>query len=161
MYLIGRSNSKCYSPDIPREEKVKFQKDTHTETTRSLQITEGETHLDLIRLPHDLGHAHRLFGGILQIGGEDHFERRVLDDFAREVGVGPRQANDYRLPHHDLLRGFAHTVGDDIALHDATENIDKNRLDGVVGVQQLERLLDLLLVRASADVQKVGRLPPP
>ena len=48
-------------------------------------------------------------------------------------------------------------LGDLVAARDAAEDVEQHRLDGVVGEDQLDRLLDLLGVRAAAGVEEVRR----
>ena len=53
-----------------------------------------------------------------------------------------------------------HALGDDVALHDAAEDVDQDALHVGIGGDDLERRRDLLLVGAAADVEEVRRRLP-
>src|SRR5262249_35637739 len=63
---------------------------------------------------------------------------------------------DERDGEFDDFNGIDDALGDDIALHDAAENIDEDRLDVFISNEELERLGDLFLGGATADVEEVG-----
>src|SRR6185295_14497235 len=96
------------------------------------------------------------------------------DDFLRRIGkiVGgnDREAGfrQYLLalvdvgafePHHDryrqryFFRGFDNAGRDDVATHDATEDVDQNPLHVLVGENDLERRRYFFLRRAAADIE--------
>ena len=59
-----------------------------------------------------------------------------------------------------FLDGSDDAFGDQIAAHDAAEDVDQNRLDVVIAENQLEGLGDALGGGAAAHVQEVGRFAP-
>ena len=65
------------------------------------------------------------------------------------------EANDERDVESHLLDGCNHSFGDDIAFHNAAENVDQNALHVGVGEDDLERGFDLVLVGAAADIEEV------
>src|SRR5689334_934885 len=91
--------------------------------------------------------------GIAADDGEPAFGERLLTGH----DVVAFEADD----EGKLESGFAHggddAGRDDIAVHDAAENIDEDRLHRGVAEDDLERGRDLLLARAAADVEEVGR----
>ena len=58
----------------------------------------------------------------------------------------------------ELVRRRDDALRDQIAAHDAAEDVDEDRLHVLVAQDQLEGFLDLLLVRAAARVEEVRRL---
>ena len=70
----------------------------------------------------------------------------------------PFEADDERDLEVDLVVGGQQGGGDDVALHDAAEDVDEDRLDLVRGQENSEGFEDLILVRTAADVEEVGRL---
>src|SRR5206468_1287666 len=57
-----------------------------------------------------------------------------------------------------FLHGCDNAFGDQVATHDAAEDVDQDGLDLVGREDELERLGDALLGGAAADVEEVGRL---
>src|SRR5690606_19031033 len=70
----------------------------------------------------------------------------------------PLQPDDQRNVQADLPRRRHHAFGDDVAAHDAPEDVDQDRLDVRVGEDDLECLDDAVGGRAAADVEEVRRL---
>ena len=56
-----------------------------------------------------------------------------------------------------VLRRADHAFGDDVAPHDAAEDVDEDAFDIVVGQDDLEGLGHALGRGAAADVEKIGR----
>src|SRR5215471_3788926 len=99
----------------------------------------------------------RLAGGVGQAFGRGDFEPGVAQDLFPQLDVGSLQT------HHDRNRQ-AHlgdrrddALGDDVAPHDAAEDVDEDGLDVLVRENDAEGVLDLLFVGASADVQEIRR----
>ena len=82
-------------------------------------------------------------------------ESAVFQNFFAEIDVCTLQPHNERNPQADILARRDNAFGDDVALHDATENVHQNTFDVLVFQNQLERGSDLLFVRAAADVEKV------
>ncbi len=78
-----------------------------------------------------------------------------LEDLAPELDVRPLEAHDERHLEPELLGRRDDAVGDDVALHDAAEDVDEDRLHLGALEDHLEGLGDLLLVGAAADVEEV------
>ena len=60
--------------------------------------------------------------------------------------------------HAEVGDGGDDALRQDVAAQDAAEDVDEHGLDARVGHQDAERVLDLLGVRAAADVEEVRRL---
>src|SRR5690606_28276168 len=85
-------------------------------------------------------------------------QARLGQQLLAELFVGALHAHDQRHTEvHGLARGD-HAFGNDVATHDAAEDVDQDGLDAVVLEHDLERFGDLLGRGAAADVQEVGRL---
>src|SRR5215217_5321268 len=98
-----------------------------------------------------------LLGRLTQVVRRGDGEARVAQQFLALLHVGAFKANDEGdLELHFLGRGDD-AVRDDIALHDAAEDVDQHRLHRGVGQDELEGRRHLLLARAAAHVQEVGR----
>ncbi len=80
------------------------------------------------------------------------------DDFLAEFDIGAFEAHDQRNLEADFLDRGDHAFGDDVAAHDAAEDVDQDAFDIRVGGDDLERRRDLLLGGAAADVEEVGGL---
>ena len=102
--------------------------------------------------------------------GLDHLLRRVghrvaADDGEAGCGQGLLAGLDVVAfePDHErqFQAGFLHrrddAGGDDVAVHDAAEDVDQDALHVRVLQDDLERRRDLLLAGAAADVEEVGR----
>src|SRR3984957_18881721 len=108
----------------------------------------------------DLSSLYRLddfLRGIVEIVGRQHVEAAFPDDLLAGIDIGAFQ------PHHqgNLEAGFLdrrdHALGNDVAFHDATENVDQDALHVGIGGDDLERRGDLGLVGAAAYVEEVRR----
>ena len=53
--------------------------------------------------------------------------------------------------------GSNDTLGDDVASHDSTKDVDEDGLDVIVGGDESKRFLHLIGRRSATDVEKVGR----
>src|SRR5690606_7154640 len=82
----------------------------------------------------------------------------VGQHFAALLDVGALKARDDRHLDADFLHRGDHALGDQVAAHDAAEDVDQDGLDLGVGKNELERLGDAFLGGAAADVQEVGRI---
>ena len=80
-----------------------------------------------------------------------------FEDLASELDVRALEPDDERHLQPELLRRRDDAVGDDVALHDAAEDVDEDRLHLRALEDHLEGLGDLLLVGAAADVEEVRR----
>ena len=58
----------------------------------------------------------------------------------------------------DLLGRLHNTLRDDIALHDATEDVHQDGLDAIIGCDDLKSSRDLIDLRRTANVEEIGRL---
>ena len=77
-------------------------------------------------------------------------------DLLAEIDVGAFEAHHQRHLEADLLHRGDHALGDDVAAHDAAEDVDQNALHVGVGGDDLERRRHLVLRGAAADVEEVG-----
>mmetsp|Transcript_11203 Transcript_11203/g.19137 ORF Transcript_11203/g.19137 Transcript_11203/m.19137 type:complete len:360 (+) Transcript_11203:128-1207(+) len=67
------------------------------------------------------------------------------------------QSNHQRHSHGNDLGRVDDTLSNHVTSHNTTKNIDQNRFDLWVLIQDLKRFRDLLLGRTATHVQKVGR----
>src|SRR5262249_35887213 len=98
-----------------------------------------------------------LLRGIIKIVGGDHVESRFRDDALAEIDVGAFEPYHHRSLHPDFLYGRHDTFGDDVAAHDAAEDIDQNSFHVRIGSDDLEGRGHLLLGGAAAHVEEVRR----
>src|SRR5690606_4675431 len=66
------------------------------------------------------------------------------------------EAHDERNLETDIPDGGDHAFGDDVALHDAAEDVDEDALHRRIRRDDLEGGRHLLLARTAADVEEVG-----
>ena len=81
-----------------------------------------------------------------------------VEDLLAEFDVRALKPDDERDLEADLLDRGDHALGDDVAAHDAAEDVDEDAFDLGVGGDDLERLGDLFGRGAAADVEEVGGL---
>src|ERR1700722_11913849 len=104
--------------------------------------------------------AHDLVRRVVEVVRRNHVEARVPQDFLAEVNVCALQAHDQRnLETHVLHRGD-NTLGNDIAAHDPTENVDENAFHVRISSDDLEGCGHFVLGGAAADVEEVRRTFP-
>ncbi|EAU64946.1 conserved hypothetical protein [Stigmatella aurantiaca DW4/3-1] len=107
-----------------------------------------------------LDRRHGLLRGLPQVVRRGDGKARVAQELLALLHVGALE------PHHegdlelDFLGGGDDALGDDVTLHDAAEDVDEHRLHRRVGQDELEGRRHLLLARAAAHVQEVGRVAP-
>ena len=82
-------------------------------------------------------------------------QRGLLQQTATLDVVGPVQTYHKRHRWFYVLERGDQPPCDLVAARDAAEDVEQDGLDGVVGEQQIDRLLDLLGVRAAAGVEEV------
>ena len=93
---------------------------------------------------------------IIEIVGGNHIQLGFGDDFLAELNIRALEPNDKRHLQSDLFHRRDHPLGDDVAAHDAAENIDQNSLHFLVGGDDFECRRHLFLGCAAADIEKVG-----
>src|SRR5450830_1179639 len=98
-----------------------------------------------------------LLGRVLHVVSWDDREAGALEDRFALLDVRALEAHDDGNLDADLLDGVHDAGRDDVAAHDAAEDVDEDGLHVRVGQDDPHRVLDLLLVRAAADVQEVRR----
>src|SRR5260370_13986005 len=74
-----------------------------------------------------------LLRGIVEIVGRQHVEATFPDDFLAGVDVGALEPHHQRHFQADFLHRRDHAFGDDIAFHDAAENVDQDALHIGIG----------------------------
>ena len=97
-------------------------------------------------------------GGVGEIVGGGDGEARFGQDFLAQFDIGAFQAHHQRHLQRDFLRRGDDAFGDDVAFHDAAEDVDQDALHIGIADDDLEGLRDLFLGRAAADIQEVGGL---
>src|SRR6476619_2869233 len=80
---------------------------------------------------------HDLLCGIVEIVGGHPVETAVADDLLALLDVGAFEAHYQRHLQADLLHRGDHAFGDDVALHDAAEDVDQNALHLRIGGDDL------------------------
>jgi hypothetical protein len=83
--------------------------------------------------------------------------RRVGEDVLALLHVGAFEAHDQRNLQVHFLRRGDDAVGDDVALHDAAEDVHQDALHRGIAENDLERRRHLLRGGAAAHVEEVGR----
>src|SRR3990170_9004881 len=66
--------------------------------------------------------------GVVEIVGRQHVEATFTDDLLAGIDVGAFETHYQRHLEADFLYRGDHTFGDDVALHDAAENVDQDAL---------------------------------
>ena len=79
------------------------------------------------------------------------------DDLLAELHVGAFEPHHQRHLQADLLDRRDHALGDDVAFHDAAEDVDQDALHLGIGGDDLECGRHLLLGGAAADVEEIRR----
>ena len=82
---------------------------------------------------------------------------RVGDDLLAEIDIGAFEPHHQRHLQADFLHRGDDAFGDDVASHDAAEDVDQDALHIGIGGDDLERRRDLFLGGAAADVEEVRR----
>src|ERR1700716_3323371 len=98
-----------------------------------------------------------LLRGIVEIVGRHHVEAGFPDDLLAGIDIGAFETHHQRYFQAGFLPRGHHALGDDIAFHDAAENVDQNALHVRIGGDDLERCGDLGLVGTAADIEEVRR----
>jgi hypothetical protein len=98
-----------------------------------------------------------LFGRVRQIGGRDDRQSALRQPLARHLGIGALQSHHHRHRHADVLDGIDDAIGDQVAAHDAAEDVDQDRAHLWIGQDQLKRRGHAIAGRTAADVEKVRR----
>mmetsp|Transcript_11076 Transcript_11076/g.19946 ORF Transcript_11076/g.19946 Transcript_11076/m.19946 type:complete len:365 (-) Transcript_11076:375-1469(-) len=100
-----------------------------------------------------------LHSSVIQVVRRNH-DRQPLQNLLPGFHVRALQAHNERHIHSHLLRCVHHTTGNNIALHDPTEDVHQDGLHFWVGGQNLEGFHHLLLRRVAAHVEKIGGRTP-
>src|SRR6266540_4670418 len=98
--------------------------------------------------------------GVGEAVGRSDLQFRIPQDSLAFVHVGSFETDDDGRRKAHLFDGRDDALGDDVAAHDAAENVDQDRLYVLIREDDPEGVLDLLLGGAPAHVQEVGRLAP-
>ncbi len=99
-------------------------------------------------------------GGVVDVSGGDEREAGFREELASGFDVGAFEANDERDGKVDGFDGVDDALGDDVALHNAAEDIYENRFHAFVGDEDFEGIGDLLLGGAAANVEEVCGFAP-
>src|ERR1700738_406349 len=98
-----------------------------------------------------------LLRGVVEIVGGQYVATGFTDDLLAGIDIGALQPHHQRHFQAGFLHRSDHALGDDVAFHDAAENVDQDALHIGIGGDDLERCRDLGLVGAAADVEEVRR----
>ncbi len=97
-------------------------------------------------------------GTVAEVVGALHVEPRARQQLLPLFDLAAVHADHDRQGAVDLGGRFDDPLGDDVAAHDAAEDVDEDPLDVAVLENDLEGLGDLFAGRSAADVEEVGRL---
>src|SRR4051812_11505292 len=100
---------------------------------------------------------HDLLRGVVEIVRRHHVQAGFTDNLLAELYVGAFEANHQRHAEADLAYGGRDALGDHVALHDTTEDVDQDALHVGIRGDDLESGRDLFLAGAAADVEEVRR----
>ena len=107
-----------------------------------------------------LERSNRLLGSIIEIVGGDNFDVAGLGGLGDHglglFNIGAGEADNEGQLEVDLLGSADDTRGYRVALHDTTENVDKDGLDLLVRSDDLEGLLDGRLSGTTTNIEEVG-----
>ena len=98
------------------------------------------------------------FGSISHSVCADDIQPRFGEHLFAEFNVGAFQADYERDLDAELSGPFDNSGGDDVALHDAAEDVDQNPFDLVIGEDELECFGDAFDGGAATYVEEVGRI---
>src|SRR5690606_4945399 len=96
-----------------------------------------------------------LLGGIVEVIGRNHVQAALIDDLLAQFHIGTLETDNQRNLEANFLDGCDNAFCDDVALHDAAEDVDENAFDARISSDDLEHSRDLLLASATADVTEV------
>ena len=91
------------------------------------------------------------------VKGKD-LEARVAEDLLGLLLLGALETDNKGNLELELLGRLDDTLGDDVAAHDTTEDVHKDRLDVLAREDNLKRLLHSGRVGAATDIEEVGGL---
>ena len=91
-----------------------------------------------------------------QIAGAGDLEAAGGEGGLAGFDVVAFEADDERDVEVGFLRGGDDAGGDDVAVHDAAENVDEDAFDLRIAEDDFEGCGDLLLRRTAADIEEVG-----
>src|SRR3990167_273559 len=94
----------------------------------------------LMMFSYSLNCGHCTLGRVGHVAGGDHADAAFCEHLLPQFDVGAFQPHDHRHFHAHLLDCGDDAGGDDVAAHDAAEDVDQHRLDVAVGHDDLERL---------------------
>ena len=107
------------------------------------------------------GHSRHEFddflGGVGHRAAGDEGEAGGIEGGFAGDDVVAFEADDEGERETDFLDGFDDAGGDDVAIHDATENVDEDGLHVRIAQDDLERRGNLILRSPTTHVQEVGR----
>src|SRR5579872_6738864 len=93
---------------------------------------------------------HDLLGGIIEIVRRQHIETGLANNLLAGIDIGAFKTHHQWHLEADFPNGCDHALGNDVALHDAAEDVDQNALHIGIGGDDLEGGRDLFLAGATA-----------
>src|SRR5262245_49154204 len=103
----------------------------------------------------DLGHD--LLRSVREIVGRDHSKSGTAQNLLAELDIGAFEPYDQRYRQVHFTDRGDDAFGDDVATHDAAEDVDQNAFHIRTTQDDLEGFGNLLLRCAAADIEEVGR----
>src|ERR1700731_678199 len=96
--------------------------------------------------------------GIVEIIRRQHVEAGFADDLLAGIDIGAFETHHQRHLEADFLHRGDDALGNDVAFHDAAEDVDQDALHVGIGGDDLEGGRDLFLAGATADIEEVRGL---
>ena len=106
---------------------------------------------------NEVGRSAALIGGLLRINRGSDVPVRLFE-IGSSAGLNLR-ADHYRYRYADILHRVDDAIGNQIAAHDAAEDVDQDRAYMGIGEDQLKRRGHAIAGSPAADVEKVRGLP--
>ena len=92
-----------------------------------------------------------------EVVARDDVQTGIADDVFAQLDIGALEADDQRHLEAHFFHRRDHAFGDDVAAHDAAEDVDEDAFDVGVRGDDLEGLGHLFLGGTAADVKEVRR----
>src|SRR3954451_2824834 len=96
-----------------------------------------------------------LLRGVVKVVSRCYVEIRLGDNVLPKLHIGAFEPHHERHAQANLLHGVDNTGGDDVALHDAAEDVDQDAFHLRVGRDDLESGRYLVLGGTAANIEEV------
>src|SRR5882724_4123360 len=113
----------------------------------------------MLMLAGRLRELDRLLGPLAHVVGHHEGQARFREHLLALLDIGAFGAQHHGELQAQLLHGGDDALGEAIDAQDAPEDVDEDGLDGRIGGEDAEGILDLLRRGAASHVEEVGGLP--